>query len=161
MKLSTNALRSSPLAIAFIVGAAVVIFFASRFPSGGEVGPGFFPIGISAGIILFALAELVTESDGGLDVSDHDLRAAGTVFALVLGYLVVMPLAGFLVGTMLFLPVILYYSGVRSPTTILLMSILLPIALFYIFSQFFLVPLPEGVIPFSRLLPRLPVWVML
>ncbi|MDS0297928.1 tripartite tricarboxylate transporter TctB family protein [Halogeometricum sp. S1BR25-6] len=161
MTVGTDRLRSSPLAVAFIVGAAVVILFAAQFPSGGEVGPGFFPIGISAGIILFALVELVTESDGGLDVSDHDLRAAGVVFALVLGYLLMMPLAGFLVGTILFLPVILYYSGVRSPATILLMSILLPVALFYIFSQFFLVPLPEGVIPFSRLLPRLPVWVML
>lgn len=161
MKPSTNTLRSSPLAIAFIAGAAVVILFAARFPSSGQVGPGFFPIGISAAIILFSLVELFTESDGGLDVSEHDLRAAGIVFALILGYLVLMPLAGFLVGTILFLPIILYYSGIRSAKTILLMSIVLPVALFYIFSQFFLVPLPEGVIPFSRLLPRLPIWVML
>ena len=161
MKFSTETLRSNPLAVVFMIGAAVVILFASQFPSGGQVGPGFFPIAISAAIIVFSAAELFTGSEDGIDVREHDLRAAVAAFALVVGYVIVMPLAGFLVSTVLFLPVILYYSGIRSKSTIVSISIVLPIALFYVFSQFFLIPLPEGVIPFSRLLPRLPIWVML
>ncbi len=103
----------------------------------------------------------MVDDDTELEMSNFDFKAAVLVFILLLLYLGLMPILGFLVGTIAFLPIILYYSGIRSKITIISISICLPVALFYIFSRFFLVRLPEGIIPFSRLLPTLPLGVIL
>lgn len=160
MTRTTEKIRSNPLAPAFIVASLVIIYFASQFPDGGQVGPGFFPILICVGIIVFAVADLLVDDETKLDFGEHDLKSAGVVAVLILAYVGVMPITGFLAGTMAFLPVILYYSGVESKAVILLISVLLPVSLFYVFGRIFLVRLPEGAIPFSRLLPRLPLEVM-
>lgn len=154
-KLATN-----PLAVVFILVSVVVIYAASQFPDSGEVGPGFFPIVTAVGIILFAATDLFIADSSEFEISDPDLKAAGLVFVFVVAYVGLMPITGFLVGTMLFLPLTLYYSGVRSTPTIVAVSIVFPIILFYVFSQLFLINLPEGIIPFSRLLPRLPLVMM-
>jgi putative tricarboxylic transport membrane protein len=161
MVISKEKIRSNPLALMFIAVSIAVILFASRFPSDGQVGPGFFPIIISIGIIIFAVVDLVIDDDTELEMSDFDFKVAVLVFILLLLYLGLMPILGFLVGTIAFLPIILYYSGVRSKVTIISISVCLPVALFYIFSRFFLVRLPEGIIPFSRLLPTLPIGVII
>ncbi|WP_435156316.1 tripartite tricarboxylate transporter TctB family protein [Haladaptatus sp. DFWS20] len=161
MVINKEKIRSNPLALVFIAVSTAVILFASQFPSNGQVGPGFFPIIISAGIIVFAVVDLMVDDDTELEMSNFDFKAAVLVFILLLLYLGLMPILGFLVGTIAFLPIILYYSGIRSKITIISISICLPVALFYIFSRFFLVRLPEGIIPFSRLLPTLPLGVIL
>lgn len=149
-------LATSPLAVVFILVSIVVIYFASQFPDSGEIGPEFFPIVTSVGIIVFAAIDLFVADDSEFEIGDHDLKAAGLAFVLVGAYVVLMPVTGFLVGTMLFIPLTLYYSGVRSTMTIIALSVVFPIVLFFIFSQLFLISLPEGIIPFSRLLPPLP-----
>ncbi|GAA0236252.1 tripartite tricarboxylate transporter TctB family protein [Haladaptatus pallidirubidus] len=161
MIINRDKIRSNPLALVFIVISIAVILFASRFPDNGQVGPGFFPIIISAGIIVFAIVDLIVDDDTELEMIDFDFKSAALVFVLLLLYLGLMPVLGFLIGTMVFLPIVLYYSGIRSKITIISISICLPVALFYIFSRFFLVRLPEGIIPFSRLLPTLPIGVIL
>ncbi|TVT78584.1 tripartite tricarboxylate transporter TctB family protein, partial [Haloferax volcanii] len=54
---------------------------------------------------------------------------------------------------------VLYYSNIHSKLLLAVLSIGFPIALFYIFGRIFLVRLPEGIIPVSRLLPQLPLVV--
>lgn len=160
MDLNTT-LKSNPLAIAFILGSLAVIFYAVQFPGGDGLGPGFFPIIVSAGIIVFAVAELVAADDGDeLDLSEYELTPAAVILGLLVAYVLLMPLTGFWVGTMAFMPIMLYYSGVRSIPGIALLSVVFPTLLFYIFNEIFLVRLPEGVIPVSRLLPELPLWVI-
>lgn len=161
MNSSLQKLRFNPLAVAFIMLSIAVIYFASRFPDEGQVGPGFFPIAISVGIILFAVIDLLVDDSTELRLSEYEMTEAGITLVLVVAYVALMPVTGFLVGTMAFLPVIMYFSGIRSKVTIVTVSFFLPIFLFYIFSQVFLIRLPEGVIPFSRLLPRLPLVVVL
>lgn len=154
-------IKSNPLVVALILGSLAVIFYAAQFPSGDDLGPGFFPILVSVGIIVFAVAELFVEDDGAeLDLSEYDLTPPIIVLGLLIAYVLSMPVTGFWVGTMVFLPVVLHYSGVRSLGGIALLSIGLPTLLFYIFNEIFLVRLPEGIIPVSRLLPELPLWVI-
>ncbi|AHG01701.1 hypothetical protein HALLA_04680 (plasmid) [Halostagnicola larsenii XH-48] len=152
-----NKLKSNPLAAIFMLVAVVVIASANQFPDGGSLGPGFFPIIVSVGIIAFGIADILVDDDTQLEMSDFSITPAVIMFAFLVGYLLLMPITGFLVGTMLFLPIALYYSTVRSKLMIALISIGLPILLFYVFSQVFMVRLPEGIIPVSRLLPQLPV----
>lgn len=153
-------LTTNPLAVAFILVSLVVIYAASQFPDSGEVGPGFFPIVTASGIIVFTGIDLFIGDNLEFEISDHNLKAAGLAFILVVVYVGLMPLTGFLVGTILFLPLMLYYSGVRSKPIIATVSVVFPIILFYIFSQLFLISLPEGIVPFSRLLPPLPLAVI-
>lgn len=156
---SGNIITSNPLSIALMLFALVVIYAANSFPEGGVVGPGFFPIMISVGIIVFAVVDLFNETETELELSDQNFGPAIIVLGLLAGYVLVMPYTGFLVGSMLFLPAVLYYSEIRSKTVIAALSIGMPILLFYIFSRIFFVRLPEGIIPFSRLLPQLPLMV--
>lgn len=157
---SANALSSNPLTVVFILFSLVVIVAASTFPDQGLVGPGFFPILISVGIIVFAAAEILNETETKLQSSDFDFGPPAIVLTLLVAYVLLMPIAGFLVGSMLFLPVLLYYSRIRSTPFLVALSIGIPILLFYIFGRIFLVRLPEGIIPISRLLPQLPLVVV-
>ncbi|WP_394743201.1 tripartite tricarboxylate transporter TctB family protein [Natronococcus roseus] len=160
MDLNTT-VKSNPLVISFILTSLAVIVYAVQFPSGEDLGPGFFPILVSVGIIVFAVGELFAESSGAeLDLSEYDLTPPAIMLGLFVAYVLLMPIMGFWVGTMVFLPIVFYYSGVRSLAGIGLLSVGLPTLLFYIFNEIFLVRLPEGVIPVSRLLPELPLWVI-
>lgn len=157
-----DTVKSKPLAIVFIALSAATIVYASQFPTDDALGAGFFPIVIAAGIIVFAVADVLVNDDDDLefDVSDVDLAPAAIISVLLIAYLALMPVTGFLVGTMIFLPPIMYYSDVRSKALIAIVSIVVPIALFYIFGRIFMVRLPEGIIPVSRLLPELPLAVI-
>ncbi|MFC4550452.1 MULTISPECIES: tripartite tricarboxylate transporter TctB family protein [Halorussus] len=157
---SGSSISSSPLSLGFILLSLVVIYTASTFPEEGTLGPGFFPMLISVGIIVFAAIDLLNETETELEMTELDFRSPAVVLGLLVAYVFLMPITGFLVGSMLFLPVFLYYSNIRSKPTLIALSIGLPILLFYIFGRIFLVRLPEGIIPFSRLLPRLPLGVM-
>lgn len=158
-QVDADTVKSNPLSIAFILLSLAVIYRANQFPDDGELGTGFFPIILSTAIILFAIVNLTVDDEPEFSLSEIELRPVIVVAGLLVGYLFLMPYTGFLVGTMAFLPIILYYSEVRSKPIIIALSIGLPILLFYVFDRIFLVRLPEGVIPVSRLLPQLPLVV--
>lgn len=157
----TSVRGADPLSVAFVLLSLVVIYTASGFPDRGLVGPEFFPILISVGIIVFATADILSGAETELRMTDHDFGPPAAVFGLLTGYVLLMPVAGFLVGSMLFLPALLYYSNIRSTPVLVALSVGVPILLFYVFGRIFLVRLPEGVIPVSRLLPQLPLVVLL
>jgi len=159
-QLGPSSLRSNPLAVVFVLLAVTVIFSASQFPDDGQVGPGFFPILVSVGIVVFSFADILTETESDLEISEYSFRPPAIVLGLLVAYLLVMPVTGFLVGTMLYMPAILYYSGIKSKPLMAGLSVGLPVLLFYIFARVFLIRLPEGIIPISRLLPRLPLVVI-
>lgn len=161
MPINRRTVVANPLSLAFIALSLAIIYLASQFPDRGEIGAHFFPTLIAIGIIAFSIADMMSDEVTEQDFGDYDLKAAAVVSVLLLGYVILMPVTGFLVGTMIFLPIAMYYSDVRSKILIALISIVLPIVLFYVFSQIFFVRLPEGLIPFSRLLPPLPLEVVI
>ncbi|NUB90963.1 tripartite tricarboxylate transporter TctB family protein [Haloterrigena sp. SYSU A558-1] len=159
-QIDAETVKSNPLSIAFILFSLAVIYHANQFPDGGELGPGFFPIMLSAGIILFAIVDLTTDDETELDLSDVEVAPIVAIGGILFAYVFLMKYTGFLVGTMLFLPIVLYYSDVRSKLLIAALSIGFPILLFYVFSRIFMVRLPESqILPVSRLLPQLPLVV--
>lgn len=159
-QIDADNVKSNPLSIVFILLSLTVIARANQFPEGGELGPGFFPIMLSTGIIVFAIVNLVVDDDSDLNPGDYDLLPPAIVLISLIGYMFVISIAGFVVGSMAALPLMLYYSDVRSKSTIAAVSIGFPIVLFYVFDRIFMVPLPEGIIPVSRLLPQLPLGVI-
>lgn len=156
----SDVLPSNPLSVAFILFSLVVIYAASSFPSEGLIGPGFFPILTSIGIILFAVVDILSGKKTELTLTNLDFGPPVVVLILLVVYILLMPVLGFLVDSMILLPVLLYYSNVRSKSVIVGLSVGLPILLFYVFVRIFFVRLPEGIVPISRLLPQLPLVVM-
>ncbi|WP_144923810.1 tripartite tricarboxylate transporter TctB family protein [Halorubrum salsamenti] len=158
-RVSVGMLLSHPLSVGFILLSLVVIYAASNFPNDSLFGPSFFPILTSVGIIVFAAADMLNGGETELEMSDIDVRPPTVVLGLLVAYVLAIPILGFWVGSMLFLGVLLYYSGIRSPLLLVGLSLGVPTLLFYVFGRIFLVRLPEAIIPVSRLLPQLPLVV--
>lgn len=139
---------------------AAIFYLTTDFPSGyGATGPAFFPRVIVGLMSVFALVQLVKairSEPRTQELSRSTVKTVAVAAALVVGYLLVMPYLGFLVGTVVFLLVSMHFSGVDGFRTSLPVSIGVAIALYYIFVQFLRVPLPESsILPISRLLPGL------
>lgn len=146
----------------FILFSLAVFFYSATLPDTPmPTGPGTYPQIVTGLIAIFATIQLI-KSIRNEDVSSHEIskpvvKRVTTVTVLLVTYLVTLPYFGFLIGTALFLGVTMRYSGVTSKRHLISLSILIPIALHYVFGQFLRVRLPENILlPISRLLPRLP-----
>lgn len=153
---------STGIAVVFLIFAIAVYMVSDGFPGGqtGAPGAGFFPQIIAVCIGTLALVEIamtvttdhsVSRSIGSTDI----VKFAVPVVGLIL-YSYLFQYVGFLLGTTLFLFMIMRYSGVESYVSCFLVSIVSSITLFYIFGDFLSVPLPTGVVPFEQFLPSLP-----
>ncbi|RRJ29516.1 tripartite tricarboxylate transporter TctB family protein [Halocatena pleomorpha] len=160
IKRTPSSISSNPLSAVFILIALAVIYTANRFPEKGLVGPELFPTLISVGIIVFAAADILSETQTEQELTDLNFRPPAVVIGLLMLYVSLMPVTGFLLGSMLLLLVLLHYSNVRSTTLLIALSVGFPILLFYLFGRIFLIRLPEGIVPISRLLPQLPLGVV-
>lgn len=140
---------------------AVIFFLTEEFPSGfGQTSPAFFPRVIVSLIALFALVQLIdsfrTEEVRSYEISPSVVVTVGIAAALVVGYVVLLPYLGFLLGTALFLVVSMHFSGVEEIGKSVPVSVGVTLVLYYIFVQFLRVPLPENpFVPIGRYLPSL------
>lgn len=85
--------------------------------------------------------ELTLKSDTLL----YDIKVIRTplaVFAIVFVYIVLMKFIGFFIATLLFVPVIMLYFGIRSIRTIILTDILLNLFVYVFFVKVLNVILP-------------------
>ena len=112
-------------------------------------GPAFFPwlitaaiILLSAGLLIQSLREDGHESSHVSSSPDSRLR----LFALIwfVGYLVVLPYAGFLPASIPFFAGMMWFYGERNRLVLALAAIIIPCSLFYIFRYGFQILLPAG-----------------
>ncbi len=68
------------------------------------------------------------------------------VTILTLGYILLIPLIGFFICTVLYLAVLAFYLGIRRPVSLLLFSLLFTAALYGIFVQWLQIRMPAGVL---------------
>lgn len=150
----------SMLLIAFSVAVFVLSAGLPEARTEGDPGSAFYPRLIAGSIMILALVQFVKRVVSGTEVR-HEVQVGMVVrVSFVIGffaaYVLLLPLFGFLAGSFLFLLVLLRYSGESNPAVLVGVSIGLPLVLFYVFSGFFNIPLPESeVLPISRLLPSL------
>ena len=162
MESKHNPISANPIAVGFILLSIIVIAIARGFPDRGQVGAGFFPIVLSAGIIVFSIAVIVAEEEvePGFDMDWSELKPVLIVLGIIIAYIATVPVIGFLLGTTLFLIALSYYSGVTSKPVLVSFSVAASMFLYYLFDVIFLIRLPKGVIPISNLLPPLPLVVI-
>lgn len=154
--------HTDKIATALLLALSALVFvLTADFPSGpGVTTPAFYPRFVAAMIALFALVQLGQSLRRGT-ASTHAITWERTkpvvvMTGLVVAYVGLMPLLGFLIATVLFLLVAMHYSGVERYRTSVPVAVGVAIALHYVFVEFLRVPLPRNpFLPISRLLPSL------
>ncbi len=156
--------HTDKVAAVLLVGLAVGVFVASRdFPSGFGNSPGaaFFPrlivsiIALLAGVLF--VWSVVSSENRTYDVSATDAGRFAVPVVLLVVYVALMPILGFIIDTVAFLVVLTLYSGVESYWRSGALAVGLSLALHYAFGEFLHIPLPEGsLVSVARWLPSLP-----
>src|SRR6185295_3516193 len=116
----------------------------------GQLGPGFWPRLVLAGLGLACLGKLVSEwrrraAAAAAETRDEISRsrlAAG--IALIVLYVLVTPAAGFALATAVFIAAFMALAGARSPLAIAANAIGGTVVLLYVFVKLVYLPLPKG-----------------
>jgi putative tricarboxylic transport membrane protein len=146
--------RSMEIIVALLLlgGASIVIYDSIRLGFGWREGegpaPGYFPFWVAVVLGVSSLVNLVSavrgEGRGEVFVS---LRPFGRVLAVLVPSLIYVGLIQYLgiyVASAIFMFGFMIVIGRENPFKALLVSIGVPIALFFMFEKWFLVPLPKG-----------------
>lgn len=157
---------TNEIAAILLVGMSVGVFVVSRdFPSGFGESPGaaFFPRLIAAVIALLAgvlfVQSIALGEKRSYDVSPTDVERFVVPVSLLVGYVALMPVLGYLLDTVVFLVAMMRYSGEGTYRTSIPLAVVVGIAIHYVFGEFLHIPLPEGsVVAISRWLPSLPLF---
>jgi putative tricarboxylic transport membrane protein len=114
---------------------------------------GFFPFYISL-IVLIACAVnaaqvLITASTGKIFAEWSQLRQVFSVLVPLSIYVALVPYIGMYVSSALLIAVFMRWFGRYNWATVAAVSIVTPIAIFFMFEIWFLVPLPKGMLEHS------------
>ncbi len=144
------------VALLLLFGAGAMVRQALDLPvTWTSIGPGagFFPFWLSVGVLL-AAAILVVQSlhpqlaDRGSAsfIPAHAWRPLVVVLAPMVAVIAFMDLLGIYIGGAIYLAGYMWLVGRHRLVSIVLVSVLVPLVLFFIFERWFLLPLPKGVI---------------
>jgi len=147
-------MKVSPLALGLLtlVIGVVVIAHARGFPlmGGMAYGPAFFPVLIGAGFVIcgLILSGQAALARGGVKAppKHRDLGVLWRIAiipAIILGYAVVTPVAGFVPTTALAALGTALFFGLR-PLSALVLALVIAATLFVLFQWGLRVPLPAG-----------------
>ncbi len=143
--------------------AAVVLLVQardlSRIAPPGQLGPGFWPTLILAGLALACAAKLVVDIACARRAADFcpeplppiSRARLWAAIALIVLYALVAPVAGFALTTLGFIAGFMWLSGARSPAMIAANTVVGTVLLLYLFVKIVYLPLPKGTGPFETL----------
>jgi len=112
-------------------------------------GPAFLPWLITAGWLVLSTALLVR---GLIDARGESTHGSGyrvpargwAALAGFVAYLVLLPMLGFVASSVAFFAGLMWLYGERNRILIVVTAILVPVALFYLFTAGFQILLPRG-----------------
>lgn len=115
----------------------------------GRLGPGFFPRVIGVGLIVTILYTLFADRRAGLtgDSATPNARDIVVFAALSFGFVALLDLVGGLIAMVVYMLVALTIFNPGRHRTNVLLSLLLPAAMFLMFDTWLNASLPEGRIP--------------
>jgi putative tricarboxylic transport membrane protein len=158
------------LALPYFVGlmAAGVLFYSANqiqfTQRGNELGPDFWPkvaIGLMAAVCVIEILRAMIGSTGAYGIS-HSLEEAEESeetshfhlliggIALIVGYATLVPILGFLLGSLLFMAAFMYLGRYRNHIAIWTISGAATFIIAFLFLRFAYVSLPRGAPPFDR-----------
>jgi putative tricarboxylic transport membrane protein len=115
--------------------------------------PGFFPFYVSLFIIgasIYNLTQAMTLNgiSDGLFSSWEQLRRVMSVVAPAVAYVVLVPILGMYVSSMLLIGVFMLWLGQYSLAKTLPIAIGVPVLAYIVFERYFQIPLPKGPIEY-------------
>lgn len=145
------------------LAAALILLAASRpldaVARGDQLGPGFWPRLVLAGLAATCLARLVLAWRGRAVPAVADPAAApldgpararlGAAVGLLVLYVAATPWLGFPLTTALFIAAFMVLAGGRSPVAVATAAAAGTVALLYVFIKLVYLPLPKGAGPFE------------
>lgn len=143
------------MAAGFLLISVVLLREARRLPIWTSEGPGagFFPFWLSVGVavsavIVFAgsLRAVAANGPGGPFIPPHAWKPLLVVFTPMVAIILFLNYLGLYLGGAIYLMGYMWLVGRFRWPIILLVSILVPLALFLIFERWFLMPLPKGIL---------------
>jgi len=150
--LATNRAIDVVVALLLLAACAVVISDSTRlgfnWREGEGPAPGYFPFYVAVILGLASLVNLFSALRGrGAGVIFVSLRPFGRVLAVLIPSIVYVALVqyiGIYVASAIFIVAFMVLIGRENPLKALGVGAVVPIALFFMFERWFLVPLPKG-----------------
>ena len=148
---------AAALALA-VVGVAMIIDTQSIrvLATANAVGPRFFPyvvggaatlIGVWLAIAVFRGDRAASEESEDVDLNQKtDWKTLAMLAGTFVGYLLIITPVGYLLSTMLFFGGSAFALGARRPRSLILTTLLVPLATFLIFTRLLGIYLPNGVL---------------
>ena len=154
--LLSNRTAEIVVALLFLAGCAVVISDSVRlgfhWTEGEGPAPGYFPFYIAVIMGIASVFNLASALRGrGAGEIFVAARPFGRVLAVLIPSIVYVALVGSIgiyFASALFIAVFMIAIGRENPLKAVMVGILVPVALFFMFERWFLVPLPKCSIAF-------------
>ena len=142
--------------IGLIVFSAWIFWYASDYSKATiyYYGPNFFPQVLAVAMGICAVVLIINALKGKALEASSRIDLKGFVRMLVaicicIGYLILMQLIGFAMGTVVFLFVLMMYIGQKGMLKRVCSSVIVALIVWAIFRYFLIIPLPTGVFSFT------------
>ena len=139
--------------IIFAVFSIVVIVYTySTFPAGrqGVPGPGVFPIIVAGAMLLCSIIIFITyiksKDDTPINLINESTKRAYLTMGIMVAYLVLAPIIGFLTVTFMFLVGTIKWFSRRGWIYVVVVSLGINAFVYATFSIILSVPLPTGLL---------------
>lgn len=142
-------------AVVLLILAGVVAREGIRLDIGwGDIGPkgGFFPFWLAILLGLSSLTVLFQALRKGKKSNQEPFlprERIGMLLTVLIPIALVVPLietVGFYVTALLYLSLYIWWTGKKQWWVNLSISVLFPLAIYFIFEKWFLIPLPKGIV---------------
>ncbi len=144
------------------VGGGLIIFSAWIFWYAGEYskaaiyyyGPNFFPQILAVAMMICAIILILNALQGKSQETSDRIQLKGFVrmviaIVICIGYLFLMQIVGFTMGTCVFLYVLMMFIGQKGLVKRITSSISVALIVWAIFRYFLVIPLPTGIFAFT------------
>lgn len=132
--------------LAFVAICFMASLSISNPSTSSDPGPAAYPQFVLVLLALCAVGVILTPDDKTPDSQPRDWRYVVAVFGTILGYVILLSTVGYILATLLFVSTMLLLAGERRVPVIAIYSVVLPLALFYVFSEYLSIALPSGLI---------------
>lgn len=170
MRLPAARINKKTAIYVVVLAAALFLFHAAEnfeFEQvGNRIGPNAWPLMILSLLIVVAgygvlkslierrpavvVHEQAAEEEALLRPPEIYPHLVWLGMAATVGYLIVMPILGFFLSTILFSGILIYVSQYRNTVNIAVLSVLFAVAFLFLFMRIVYVALPIGIEPFAR-----------
>lgn len=107
---------------------------------------GWILVGLSI-VLFFAKDSETDEQKQRRNIPKKDLLAIVIVFAFLFVYVLFLEILGFVIMTALFIFFCSWFLGYKKHITNVIVSILFPVIIYLMFTEFLKISLPQGILP--------------